>query len=313
MEGNIVSSNEKHQKHNSPSLSTAHRYSQHLPAQTTKTTQPEEGATRSQRSARQHRPQTPSNAHTSFLENAAAKVGKTAQTVTHTSPAKLKSVLIGNKKRALDAERATTPIPQSYNSEDLIIGRQSSPKQYTQWEEDIIAYGAEEEEAEDDFESMQTDNFSNLADCLSNKDEKLNNLYNTLLEDGNFCSGPSKRGEIDHARTDQNITGCMTGLANTLLNQPYWVIMEQQTGLLQAVNEINKNMSLLMKKIEDNGEKVEHLCEESACNAMATSEQLKALVSMAEDTQSHISTLEGKTTYTTVTGVLCEIMVGVSS
>jgi len=117
MEGSIDRSIEKHLNSHPLSQSTAQRYSHPILAQTTnKNPQLEGSAARPQRTARQPRPQTPSNTTASFLGNAAAKVGKMAQTIMHTSLAKIKSALVGNKKRALEVERTTTPTPQTYTS-----------------------------------------------------------------------------------------------------------------------------------------------------------------------------------------------------
>jgi len=182
MEGSIDRSIEKHPNSHPLSQSTAQRYSLSIPAQTTnKNTHSEGGAARPQRATRQPRPQTLSIATASFLENATAKVGKMAQTVTHTSPAKIKSALIGNKKRVLEVECTTTPTPQSYTSGDQGTGRPQSTNPHTQWDEDIN-FSGEEDIGEDDQYSMKTDYTGNLADHLMNKDEKISNLYNSLLE-----------------------------------------------------------------------------------------------------------------------------------
>ncbi|EDR01297.1 uncharacterized protein LACBIDRAFT_333385, partial [Laccaria bicolor S238N-H82] len=277
------------------------RYSQPIPTQYTKPTQPEGGATRPQRTARQTRPQTPSGTTASFLENAVGRVGRMAQSVTHTSPAKIKSVLIGNKKRALDAERATTPTPQSYNDVDMTMGDQNDPNRRVPWDEDIESSGDENDQRGIDQESIQADRFSHLADRSMSRDEKLDHLYNSLLDAGFFVQALESGGEMDIARTDQKITGCMTGLSNALLNQPYRVIMEQQAGLAKAIHEISKNMTTtmenmatIMENVQNNGEKIEHMKNETANSLTATSDRLKALESLATDTQSRIANLENR-------------------
>ena len=88
----------------------------------------------------------------------------------------------------------------------------------------------------------------------------------------------------------------MTGLANTLLQQPYRVIMEEQAELLKTVLEINKTVSALAEKVENNREKVELLREEASYNATAVSEQIKLISLTTTDTLSRIAALEGKAT-----------------
>lgn len=224
-----------------------------------------------------------------------------AQSVTHTSPAKIKSVLIGNKKRALDAERATTPTPQSYNDVDMTMGDQNDPNRRVPWDEDIESSGDENDQRGIDQESIQADRFSHLADRSMSRDEKLDHLYNSLLDAGFFVQALESGGEMDIARTDQKITGCMTGLSNALLNQPYRVIMEQQAGLAKAIHEISKNMTTtmenmatIMENVQNNGEKIEHMKNETANSLTATSDRLKALESLATDTQSRIANLENR-------------------
>lgn len=287
MEGNIVSSKEKYHKPKSPGPYTAQRYSQPIPAQTTKSPHTEGGATRSQRSIRQLRPQTPANTSPSFLENAVAKVGRVAQSVTNTSPAKIKSVLVGNKKRALDAERATTPTPQSYNNQTLAIGRQPDPSQRPPWDEDIESSGDEGEEGEIDQDSMQTDTFSILADRLEDGDKRFKNLYSSLLEAGSLVQSLENDGMLGAVKADPKITGCLTGLTNAVLEQPYRVIMEQQSTLTQAMHEVLKSMSSLM-------EKTETMREETSYNFAATAEQLKALEAANTITQTRFKDLEEK-------------------
>jgi len=188
----------------------------------------------------------------------------------------------------------TLPTPQSYNNKGLIIGSQTNAGQNITWEDDIESSGDKEDEGEGDHNSMQTDNCSNLAECLMSKEEKLSNLYNSLLEARNFVQALAIGGEIDDAKADQNITGCMMGLVNALLSQPYRVIMEQKAGLMQAVLKINKTMALLMTKIENNGERSKQMWEETIYNFLATTQQLKALETMTMDTQSCIAALEEK-------------------
>jgi len=78
-----------------------------------------------------------------------------------------------------------------------------------------------------------------------NKEQKLSNLYDSLLEARNCVQALAAGGEIEDARENQHITGCMTGLANTLLNQPYRIIIEQQAELLKSIQQIN---NLMLKK-----------------------------------------------------------------
>jgi len=198
-----------------------------------------------------------------------------AQTVTHTSPAKIKSALIGNKKRALEVEHATTPTPQSYTSGDRDTAGPQSKNPHTQWDEDINSSG-EEDIGEDDQYSMKTNYTDNLADRLMNKDEKISNLFSSLLEAVNFVLALENGGDIKDARENQHITGCMTGLANALLRQPYRVIMEQQSGLLQSMMEINRTVTALVEKVTNNGEKIDHL-QEATYNATAVLEKLQAI------------------------------------
>jgi len=141
---------------------------------------------------------------------------------------------------------------------------------------------------------MHTDITGNLAECLMNKDEKMSNLYNSLIEAVNFIQALENGGEIEDARENQHITGCMTGLVNALLRQPYRVIMEQQAGLLQLVMEISRTVSALVEKVENNREKIEHLREEATYNATAVSEHLQAINQATTNTQSRISVLEMK-------------------
>jgi len=187
--------------------------------------------------------QTPLNTIPSFLGNAAAKVGKMAHSVTHTSPTKIRNALTRSKKRALEVERATTPTPQTYTDGGLIIGGPVNIDHHAPWDEDIPSSG---EEA--DQNSMQTDTTNNLAERLMNKEERIGNLYSSLVEAGNFVQALGNGGEIEDARENQYITGCMTGLANTLLRQPYRIIMEQQAELLKTVLEINKTVTALAGK-----------------------------------------------------------------
>jgi len=144
-----------------------------------------------------------------------------------------------------------------------------------QWDEDINSSG-EEDIGEDDQYSMKTNYTGNLADHLMNKDEKISNLYNSLLEAVNFVQALDG-GDIEDARENQHITGCMTGLANALLQQPYRVIMEQQSWLLQSMMEINRTVTALIEKITNNGEKIDHLQEETTYNATAFLEKLQAI------------------------------------
>ena len=181
-----------------------------------------------------------------------------AQSVTHTSPAKIRSALTGNKKRALEVERATTPTPQNYTSGNLIIGGPTDLDQPSHWDdyEDMASFD-EGNAGEDDQSSIQTDTSYNLADRLMDKGEKINNLYSSLLEAGNFVQALSAGGGIEEARENQNITGCMTGLANALLSQPYRVIMDRQAELLRAINEISRSVMSLVEKVDTNEKKVE--------------------------------------------------------
>ena len=271
----------------------AQRYSQPIPAQSTKSPQPEGGVARQQRTTHQPRPQTPSNATPSLLGSAAAKMGKMAHSVTLASPTKIKSVLTGNKKRALEIERTATPTPQTYSDQGLIIGGPESMGHHPSWADDIPSSG-EEDDGEGDQNSMQTDITGNLAERLMNKDERLANLYSSLAEAGNLVQALENEGELEDARENQYITGCMTGLTNTLLQQPYRIIMEQQAELLKTVLEINKTVTALAERVVDNGEKVELLREEAVHNATAVTEQLRSISSVAADTQSRIVALEGK-------------------
>jgi uncharacterized protein YjgD (DUF1641 family) len=255
MEGNNDSSNEKHTRTHSLSLNTAQRYSQPIPAQTTnKTSQPEGGAARSQRTMCQPRSQTLSNPTASFLESAVAKVGKVVHTVTHTSPTKIRSTLTGNKKRTQESERATTPTPLNYTNEGLITGGPRGPGHFDPWDEDMNFTGIEDEEVTDQS-SIQTDTSSNLAHQLTNKEEKLNNLYDSLLKARNFVQALTAGGGIKDAQESQHITRCMTGLANALLNQPYRVLIDQQAELLQAIQQINSSVATLIEKVDNNEKK----------------------------------------------------------
>ncbi|EDR01785.1 uncharacterized protein LACBIDRAFT_332950 [Laccaria bicolor S238N-H82] len=202
---------------------------------------------------------------------------------------------------ALDAERATTPTPQSYNDVDMTMGDQNDPNRRVPWDEDIESSGDENDQRGIDQESIQADRFSHLADRSMSRDEKLDHLYNSLLDAGFFVQALESGGEMDIARTDQKITGCMTGLSNALLNQPYRVIMEQQAGLAKAIHEISKNMTTtmenmatIMENVQNNGEKIEHMKNETANSLTATSDRLKALESLATDTQSRIANLENR-------------------
>ena len=64
---------------------------------------------------------------------------------------------------------------------------------------------------------MQTDITNNLAECLMNKEEKIGNLYSSLIEAGNFVQALENGGEIEDTKENQYTTGCMTALANTIL------------------------------------------------------------------------------------------------
>ncbi|EDR03788.1 uncharacterized protein LACBIDRAFT_331226 [Laccaria bicolor S238N-H82] len=285
MEGNIVSSNERYHKPKSPGPHTAQRYSQPIPAQTTKSPRTEGGATRSQRSTRQPRPQTPANTPPSFLESAVAKVGRVAQSVTSTSPAKTKSVLVGNKKRALDAERTTTPTPQSYNNEARSIGNQFDPSHRPPWDEDIESTGDEGEQGEIDQNSMQTDSFSILADRLEDGDKRFKNLYSSLVEAGSLVQSLESDGMLGIIKADPKITGCLT-------EQPYKIIMEQQATLTQAMHEVIRTMASHMEKTEAIGDKVERMREETTFNFSAMAEQLKVLETANNATQTRFKTLD---------------------
>ena len=118
-------------------------------------------------------------------------------------------------------------MPQSYNSEGLIIGGPASPGH---WDDDIPS--GKEDEGEVDKNSIQSDTSHNPANQLMSKDEKLNNLFSSLLEAGNFVQSLSADRGIEDARENQHITGCMTGLANALLNQLYRVTMDQQVEII---------------------------------------------------------------------------------
>jgi len=181
-----------------------------------------------------------------------------AQTVAHTSLAKIKSALIGNKKCVLEVEHVTTPTQQTYNSREHHASRAQSTIPHTSWDEDVNSSG-EEDNREDNQYSMQTDFTGNLADHLMNKDKKISNLYNSLIEAINFVQALENGEEIEDTRENQHTTGCMTGLANALLCQPYRVIMEQQMGILQLVLEINRAVKALVEKVANNGEKIELL------------------------------------------------------
>jgi len=198
MEANIVNSNEKHTKSHSLSLPAAQRYSQPIPAQSTKSPQLEGGTARQQQSTHQPHPQTLSNTTPSFLGSAASKVGKMAHSVTLVSLTKIRDALTGNKKRALETKCSTMPTPQMYSDQGLIVGGPKSMGHHAPWDEDIPSSGEEDEEV--DYNSMQTNYTNNLADCLMNKDEKIGNLYSSLLEAGNFAQALVNSGEIEEAR-----------------------------------------------------------------------------------------------------------------
>jgi len=172
------------------------------------------------------------------------------------------------------------------------------PGHFNRWDEGNNFTGIKDEEEEaTDQNSIQTDNSFNVADRLMNKEEKLSNLYDSLLEAGNFVQALTAGGEIKDAQENQHITGCMTGLANALLNQPYRILIDQQTELLKAIQQINNSVANLVKKVDNNEKTVEQFCEEALYNTTAMAEQLKAINSMATDTQTHISTLEEKTMF----------------
>jgi len=90
-------------------------------------------------------------------------MGKMAHTVTHASPTKIKSTLVGNKKHALEAERATTPTPLNYADESLITGGPRGPGHLDWWDEDVNFAGVEDDESANQ-NSIQTDVSFNLAD-----------------------------------------------------------------------------------------------------------------------------------------------------
>ena len=193
-----------------------------------------------------------------FLESAVVKVGKMAQLVIHTSPAKIRSTFTGNKKQALEVEHATTPTPQNYTNGNLIIGGPTDLDHPSHWDEyEDMASFDDGNAGEGNQISIQTDTSYNLVDHLMDKGEKINNLYSSLLEVGNFVQALSAGRGIEEAQENQNITRCMTGLANALLSQPYRVIMDQQAELLQAINEISRSVMSLVKKVDTNEKKVE--------------------------------------------------------
>ena len=220
-------------------------------------------------------------------------MGKMAYSVTLTSPTKIRNALTGNKKQVLEVERMATPTPQTYSDQGLIIGVPENIDHHPTWAKDIPSSGEEDDEVGNQ-DSMQTDITGNLAEHLMNKDERLANLYSSLAEAGNLVQAMENGGELDDARENQYITGCMMGLTNTLLQQPYRIIMEQQAELLKTVLEINKTVTALTVKIANNGEKVELLCEEALHNTTVVAEQLKAIGLATTDTQSCIAALEGK-------------------
>ena len=130
-----------------------------------------------------------------------------------------------------------------------------------------------------------------------NKEEKSSNLYNSLLEAQNIVQALMARGGIKDTQENQHITGCMTGLANALLNQPYRILIDQQAKLLKAIQQINNLVTTLVKKVDNNKKKVELFWEEALYNATVMADQLKSINSMATDTQAHITALEEKTTF----------------
>jgi len=90
-----------------------------------------------------------------------------------------------------------------------------------------------------------------------NNEEKLSNLYNSLLEASSLIQALSAGGGIKDAWGNQHIAGCMTGLANALLNQPYRILIEQQANLLQAIQQISIAVTTMAEKIDNNEKKVE--------------------------------------------------------
>jgi len=188
-------------------------------------------------------------------------------------------------------EHATTPTPQSYNSKGLIIGGPASPGH---WDDDIPS--GKEDEGEVDQNSIQSNTLHNPANQLMSKDEKLNNLFSSLLEAGNFVQSLVANRGIEDAHENQHITRCMTGLANALLNQPYRVIMDQQAEIIWAIQEVNNSVTMLTEKVASNEEKIEQIREEATYNASAVAKQVNNIGTTMKDTQTHISALEAKTT-----------------
>jgi len=218
-----------------------------------------------------------------------------AHTVTHMLPTKIRSALTGSKKQAQDTEHTTTPTPLNYTDGGLIMGGPIEAGQFDHWDEDTNFTGIKDKEETANQNSIQTDTSFNLADHLMNKEQKLSNLYNSLLEAQNFVQALTARGEIKDTWENQHITGCMTGLANALLNQPYRILIEQQAKLLKAIQQINNLVSTLIKKVNNNKKKVKLLCKEALYNATAMADQLKSINSAATDTQARITALEEKT------------------
>ena len=136
------------------------------------------------------------------------------------------------------------PTPQTYSDQGLIIGGPENIDHHPTWAKDIPSSGEEDDEVGNQ-NSMQTDITGNLAEHLMNKDERLANLYSSLAKAGNLVQAMENGGELDDARENQYITGCMMGLTNALLQQPYRINMEQQAELLKTVLEINKTVTTL--------------------------------------------------------------------
>ncbi|EDR13514.1 uncharacterized protein LACBIDRAFT_322499 [Laccaria bicolor S238N-H82] len=148
------------------------------------------------------------------------------------------------------------------------------------------------EQGEIDQNSMQTDSFSILADRLEDGDKRFKNLYSSLVEAGSLVQSLESDGMLGIVKADPKITGCLTGLSNAVLEQPYKIIMEQQATLTQAMHEVIRTMASHMEKTEAIGDKVERMREEATFNFSAMAEQLKVLETANNATQTQFKTLD---------------------
>ena len=87
----------------------------------------------------------------------------------------------------------TTPTPQTYSDQGLIIGGPENIDPHPTWAKDIPSSGEEDDEVGNQ-DSMQTDITGNLAEHLMNKDERLANLYSSLAKAGNLIQAMEDGG-----------------------------------------------------------------------------------------------------------------------